>query len=92
MERAWKRKTRNLLGLDDVLVKRVCSTFLVLVVFDVGGGSLDMLGSFFSVEECRGFLERSVFGLDDEEVQEDKLESKPAAVYDLYVTMRRGRR
>ena len=85
-------KTPNILSLDDVLMQRVRSTFLVLVVFDVGGGCLDMLGSFFSVKERRGFLERPVLGLDDEEVQEYELEGNPAAVYNLGMTMRRGRR
>jgi len=45
----------------------------------VDGSGKVLLGGL-TIEECSGFLEGKILGLDDEEVEEDKLEGEPAAV------------
>lgn len=63
----------------------------MLVVPDLGRASffgLDMLSSFFSVEESCSFFERPVLGLDDEEVQEDEFKGEPATVDNLRIRVR----
>ena len=68
------------------IVDEICDVFLVaVVVADLVTDSGDRVLGIVAVEQRGSLLERQIFGLDNEQRDEDELECQPAAVDDLAI-------